>query len=195
MSTFTKLVVEGSSDAMRAFLAGWSAGRDMKRDDLRRRVLWPDDWGIKIDSTIKEILDTILPRGGFTVLLADEVVATIASALEPWEERLGLRVRSRHPVRGARFEFKFEIFARDQARDARKIFESVPEGVEVADYEIEEHTDPKAKGSEMYAPAHEYVCRARGAVEGALRGVLEVHERARRHERIKTTDVELQLES
>ncbi len=192
---YTKLVFEGSSDTLRAFLAGWSAGRDMQPDELRRRVLWPDDWDIKDDGALKDIVDAITHRSDFTVLLAEDIVDPVLKALEPWQRRLAVELETRRDVRAAYFEFEFEIFARDQAADVRSIFESLPDGVDVSDdYQPAERSDPGAAGTEMYAPAHEYEFRGKGTIGGDLRGVLEVRERAKRHERIKTTHVELRLE-
>lgn len=195
MGKYTKLNVEGSSGAMRAFLAGWSSGRGMQRDDFHRRVLWPDDWDIKGEGALQGIVGAVLPGGGFAVLLDDEIVDPVVDALEPWQKRLGLSVKSRQPIRAAHFEFEFEIFSRDEAGEVRRIFEVLPDGVDVSpDYQPEEHTDLGASGAEMYAPAHDYEFRGKGTIGGELRGVLAVHERARQHERIKTRDVELQLE-
>jgi hypothetical protein len=195
MGKYTKLNVEGSSSAMRAFLVGWCAGRGMQCDDLRRRVLWPEEWNIRTEGTFQGIVDAILPGGVFAVLLDDDIVDPIVVALEPWEKRLELGVKSRQHIRAAYFKFEFEIFSRDEARAVRAIFESVPDGVNVSsDYQPEERSDLSASGAEMYAPVHDYEFRGKGTIGGELRGVLEVHERTRRHERIKTSEVGLQLE-
>jgi len=196
MGQYTKVVFEGSTAAMRAFLAGWSQGKGMASDDLRRRVLWPDNWSIKTESILKGIVGAIKPGREVAVLLSDEIVDEVITALEPWAEKLELELRGRHRVHAAFFQFEFKIFARDQAAVVRNIFESLPDGVTVStDYKPEERSDPSATGSEMYAPAHDYECRGKGTIAGNVRGVLEVHLRAHRHERIKTSDVELRLES
>jgi len=158
--------------------------------------LWPDDWDIKTESILRGIVGVIKPGGAVVVLLDNDIVDEIVTALEPWAQRLELHLRGRQRVHAASFGFEFKIFARDQVADVRSIFESLPSGVTVsADYQPEERYDPSATGSELYAPAHDYECRAKGTIGGNVRGVLEVHERAHRHERIKTSDVELRLES
>ncbi len=196
MRSYTMLTLQGSSDAMRAFLAGWSAGRGMKRDDLRRRVLWPKDWRIQAESTMRGVVEALTRQSDFEVLLASEWVDEVVTALGPWSRRLDLQLLGQVPIRAAYFDFEFEIFARDQAADVRSIFEALPEGVNVSsDYNPVETSDMSASGAEMYAPAHDYKFQGKGTVGGDLRGVLEVHERARRHERIRTSDVKLRFET
>ena len=75
----------------------------------------------------------------------------------------------------------------------RQIFENPPQGVHISDdYQPEEHSDASAAGTELYAPVHDYSFSGSGTVSGDLRGVLQISERARQHERIKRQSVRLQ---
>jgi hypothetical protein len=128
------------------------------------------------------------------VVVEAELASQLHEAMRPWAE-LPMRLRERRRVRGAAFDFRFEVFGRDEAAAVRRIFEELPEGVRVsAEYAPEEKLDPSASGTEMYAPAHAYACRAHGSVGGRLRGVLAVHERCRQHERVRAAPIQLQLE-
>ncbi|MFQ5600453.1 MAG: hypothetical protein ACE5G2_07860 [Candidatus Krumholzibacteriia bacterium] len=194
MSDFEKLVVEASGELTRGLVVGWCTAKGLSPEKIGRRILWPDDWDIRVGSTLEGIVEALRPGDVTFLLVRDDTVDELVAAMQVWETLCDLRLRSRHRVLGAYFDFKYEIFSRDEAAEVRSIFESVPDGVNLSDdYAPEERSDLGAAGTEMYAPAHAYVCRAEGTVGGRLRGVLTVRERARQHERIQIRDVRLRL--
>jgi hypothetical protein len=50
------------------------------------------------------------------------------------------------------------------------------------DCDFRERSDPRAQGSEAYAPAHDYEARGRGAVEGPVDSLLALHRACREEE-------------
>lgn len=194
MESYEKLEFEARPDVVRSFLAGWAAGRGLSREETAHLIVWPDEWHIHVDSRIQGIVDAIIPEKDCVVLVQSDKIAELLQAVEPWERRLSLSISSRQPIDSASFKFSFEFFARDEARVVRQIFENLPTGVSISDdYQPTEHSDAAAAGPELYAPAHDYSFSGAGTLSGDLRGVLQVSERARQHERIKRQAVQLHL--
>lgn len=193
MLEYDKLVLESPHELVRGFLIGWSAARGLDPEAIGLRVLWPDEWDIRVSGALGNLIEAVRPGAATCVLVEAELASEVLAAMRPWGDRLHLR--SREHVRSASFEFRYELYGRDQAALVRRIFTELPEGVNISsDYAPTEHSDPRATGVEAYAPAHAYVCRALGTVSGALRGVLDVHARCRQHERVQATHILLQLD-
>jgi len=190
---YDKLVLESPPDLVRGFALGWSAASGLDPEEVGRRVLWPEEWDIRVSAGHGGLRQAVHPRAASCVVVEAELASLLLTAMQPWSDRLHLRSRER--VRSAAFEFRYELFDREQAALVRRIFAEPPEGIEVSpDYAPTEHSDPQAAGVEAYAPVHAYVCRAHGTVSGPVRGVLEVHTRCRQHERIQTTPILLRLD-
>jgi hypothetical protein len=192
MPVFWKLAVEAERDTLRAFVVGWGSGRGWDPVELAQRVLWPDEWHVRMESVRESVVEALRPGPHSFVLVRDDVRAALVAAFTPWETSLGLRLREQRRVQRASFRFEFTLHSRDEAAAVRRIFAELPDGVRVSDdYAPEEHSETGGTGG--YAPAHAYTCRASGSVTGDLRDLLEVHARAHAHERIEAKPVELEL--
>jgi len=188
---FLKITLEADPEFCRGFVRGWLSARGLSPTEQERLVLWPQDWDVRVSSFLGGIAEALRP-GEVTVLLVDaELAAAFLAALEPWPE--AMRLRAAHAIDGASFDFHYEIFDRDEAAAVQRIFTTLPDGVRVSDdYQPQSAAHTDGDGG-MYAPAHRYTCRARGTLSGALRAVLDVHERCRQHERVQVEEVLLHL--
>ena len=190
MSACAKITLETDELLARGFLRGWCTARGLSRPEQERRVLWPQEWGVRVTSFVEGIVEALRP-GPFTVLLVDtELLPALRAALEPWAD--SMRLRDAHAIDGAAFDFHFEIFAPDEAAAVQGIFATVPAGVRLSD-DYSPQVTSKTGERGMYAPAHGYVCRGRGTVSGELFDVLEVHERCRQYERVRIEEVVLRV--
>lgn len=196
MESFEKLVFDVREDVLRGFAAGWGTGKGWSREEIAVRMIWPHNWNIQTDSTLHNIVESLIPGNDSTVLMRSDTIDGFLQALQLWEARLAVKLESRVVILSASMDFAFKFFSRDEAEVVRSIFETLPEDVEVSeDYQPQERTDTGAQGPEMYAPTHDYEFSASGTVRGDLRGVLQVSERCHQHERIKRKPVQLQLAS
>ena len=194
MSAYEEFLVQGPEDVVRAFVAGWAAGRDMPPDDLGRCVLFARDWHVHTQTGTGGLLEALRRGHATRLLVRDDVADALARGIEAHACAHPLRGRNR--VRGASFGFSYEIYSRQEAQEVRALFATLPAGAELSpDYQPIESSDPKAAGVELYAPEHGYELKAHGTVSGELRAVLEQRERTRRHERIRAKDVVLSLAS
>ena len=168
------IIVDGPDDVLRAFVAGFLAGRAVDRD----AVIYGSDLPLEHGS-LSERLRAHLPGGRHeALLLADARLAPIlASALRSADD-LGLRVAAHMRLDRAWFTFGAETPSRDAAARIHALVSHPAPGVMLVDEELEE-VDPEAHGVELYAPAHEYTFRARGRITGALDGVVAIRRQLR----------------
>lgn len=188
MSGFEALEISGSEDFLRGFVAGWAAGLRIDAVEIRRRVLWAREWDVRLGdrgwlSFLQEPVQGLLVR--------EDTVDPLLEALRTHGG--GSELRFHRHVEAARFEFEFEIFGRKEALQVRSLFGSMPQDVEVRDYETDEKVDPEAQGIELHGALHPYVFSGKGTVVGKPGPVLALHERARQHERIRLRDITLEL--
>lgn len=195
MQGFDWFVLEGSEDWLRGFVAGWAHGAGLQPQELDLRIIWAKDRSIHTQSLVESLFGSLRLGASNHVLVRRDTADALSKALEPHVE--SIRLRSRIPVQGARFDFSFEIFSREEAIEVRRIFDNLPQGVRLSsDYEPEEETRSEDRpGPEMYAPVHDYVFRARGTAAGTVEGVLQLYLRTRQHERIHAKHVELETAS
>ena len=189
---FELLVVEGPESALRGCVAGWGAGEGRSTEDVARTVLRCEDFGVLTESPLEKVVEVLRPGHVSHLLVRQDAAEAFLRAL--LSHGGGLKVRGRRRVLGARFEFQYEIFSRPEGEAVLALFEALPAGVTLSpDYRPEASADADAEGVEMYAPVHHYVLRARGTARGPLPGILAMHERMRKHERIRARDVLLDL--
>jgi len=188
MSGYQALEIAGSKDELRGFVDGWAAGSRIPPEDLARRILWAEEWDVRLrDRGWLAFL-----RGRIQgLLVSDALTDAFLDALQ--SHGRGLELRFRRRVESARFDFEFEIFGREEADEVRKLFASCAPDVKLEDYVIEEKSDPSTAGIELLGGLHDYVFRGHGTALGPPGLILALHERTRRHERIRARDITLVL--
>ena len=174
MADWHAIVLEGPYIGLRAFTAGFLAGRG----EVREAVLHGPDVGVETGS-FGERLHSLLHGGRHEVLLVDaRLGAVLASALADHAGDLGIRVVDRAVIASASFTFRAQTPSREAASRIKGALHDVPAGVALTDHEREE-VDPDAGGTELYAPAPAYTFRASGSITGLLDGVLAMQRRLR----------------
>ena len=167
MADWHAIVIESPDTTLRAFTAGFLAGRG----EGREAVLHGPDVGIEAGS-FGERLHALLHGRRHEVLLVDaRLGAALASALAGHADDLGIRVADHSVIASASFTFSAETPSREAASRIKAALRHVPPDVTLTDDEREE-MDPNAAGMELYAPVHAYIFRASGHITGAFDGVL-----------------------
>src|SRR5438874_6486999 len=127
MTAWHELVVEGAERTLRAFVAGFLAGRGEHAGGV-----FGSDIALAAGS-FGERLKALFAAGSHQVFLAPEPLAgPLARALGERGRELGLVVERRRVVEAAKFSFRAEAFSRDvaaQIRDA--LLAAPPAGVRV----------------------------------------------------------------
>ena len=174
MSAWHKLAVKGSENVVRAFLAGLECGLGHRGEFVLAADLEME--GESLGGRIRayfESLDHVL------VFARPEFAERAVEALSSRGGELELEVEGRFLVESASFSFTVETFSPEAARSIKQaMLTALPEDVSAVDVDEKEERDPEARGSELYAPEHEFSYRLKGVIRGAFAGVLEVHRRA-----------------
>jgi hypothetical protein len=188
MSVWHEIIVTGSEDALRGFVAGCAAALGGKE-----AVVFGHDLDLE-PSAFSQRLRELFAAGSHHLVfapakLAEEVVAALRS--RGGEAELGLE--SVREVVRARMPFSAQAFSRDVAEKVRqKLVMGLPPGVEGDNIEESEERDPNARGPELYTPEHAYVYRVAGTFVGPLPGIIEMRRRARELPFVKVKAVELE---
>jgi hypothetical protein len=175
MHAWYEIAIRGAEETVRAFVAGLVAGEPAPGEG----VVFARDLGLAPES-LGERVRELVHAGSHTVLLVPEPLAVaVADAVAERGGATGLAVERRRLVRAAHFTFEAEAFTTARAVELRAaLFDTLPEGVTIADPVAQEERHPEVKGVELYAPLHAYTFRAGGRVRGPLPGVLEMRRRA-----------------
>ena len=118
--------------------------------------------------------------------------ATQSDLAEAIRKNPDLKLENIRAVLGGRFGFKAEAYNREIGQKIHDALnENLPAGVDCVDLEKEE-IDPEAKGVDLFAPAHEYVYKARGTIVGTPPGILEMNRRLVRLDFVHEEPLELE---
>jgi hypothetical protein len=188
MSVWYEIMVKGSEDALRGFVAACEA-----EISSSEAALYGHDIGLEASRFLQR-LQGLFAAGAHHLLFAPLTLAQeFIAALRARGEEAGLTLESIHEVVRATMPFSAEAFSPDIAERIRKeLLLDLPPGVEAANLEESEERDPSARAAELYTPEHAYVYRVAAAFSGPLPGVVEMQRRARELPFVKEKPLELQ---
>ena len=165
MASYLEFLVHGDDHELAAYLRGFAAGKGGAV-----RLIFAHDAGFRI----KALRERIKHHGEVVHVMIDGAHrAWLRDALESAAPRYRFEIKGERKIERAYFHFKFETPSRKVAESIKQALTALPAGVAVTDYAPEEIVDPKAKGTEVYSPVHEYVFRGQGVVEGAVPGIVD----------------------
>ena len=172
-----ELAMEGYFDLIKGFVVGFLEGKGMGG-----AALFAQEHHVKHDPEIKHIFCTLTGQEDRVRVLADESVCQLLQdALANVHDALPLKLLAARDVAGAQFGFIYEALAQELGDELKGLFTNLPEGVSIVGYEVEENVAPEGKGIEAHAPLREYGSKARGKITGAVKGVIEFHDKLEEH--------------
>jgi hypothetical protein len=176
MEAWGEITVRGSEGVVRAFVAGFLAGRGARPEI----VLSDQDVDLEPESLGDRLRD-LLVAGSHVVWFAPEPIASgLAAALGERGADLGLHLESHRRIESATFRFRAEAFSRPVADGIRgALLATLPADVAVGDRAESEEEHPEGRAADPYAPLHPYVYRVSDRITGSLPGVLEMQRRAK----------------
>jgi len=179
-----EILLKGNEDILCAYIHGFLAGKNIKEGII---------FGNKEPFEIHEIRELIRYHGGICHFICRAGIRqTLLSAVHSAPESYSFEVVQQRKISSASFKFKFETFNEEVAGKLKKIFDKIPAGVTVVDFEPEEVIDPKAKGIEVYAPAHDYRYAGEGKATGNVEALLDFHRALSESEFIEMENIELE---
>ncbi len=105
----------------------------------------------------------------------------------------GVEVVSDRKIRNAEFKFCYQAYAPRYGEEIAGILKALPRGAKVVSHKHDEKINPKAKGAEGYAPAHDYEVNGEGEIRGRFDLVLAAHLELDEHPLVKVDEIELEL--
>ncbi|MBM3318177.1 MAG: hypothetical protein FJY75_10055 [Candidatus Eisenbacteria bacterium] len=192
MGGYHQLIMEGSRELLRAFLAGVSAGAGWEW-----RVRFHSECGMRDEGYGHKLLERLgLERDLTYVLVPAERVAQIAGACERARLEAGLRiaVHEARAVLEAMLPYTFTVYEREIAARLRALLDAPAGGVRIEDALAEEEGEPLARGVESPEPAPDYIFKGRGRARGPIDAILELRESLRAIESVELEAIELETE-
>lgn len=168
MDRWQAIVVEGPEHVIRAFLAGFGAGRGCHADD----VVLADELDVDRASLMERLRDLVARRPHHVVLASPSCATALVDALQRGAAP-DLVLGDHEPVVEASFSFTAETPSPEAARRIHDtLVVALPEGTTAIDVTEEGELDPEARGVELRAIAHEFTYRASGTITGQFPGIL-----------------------
>lgn len=182
MTEWHELVVEGAERTLRAFVAGFLAGRGEHAGGV-----FGSDVALE-PASLGERLKALFAAGSHHVFLAPaRIAAPLAQALGEHGKAAELELERHRRIDAVRFSFRCEVFAREIAAQVRgALLASLPAGVRVENLSEQEEAHPEARGPEPFAPLHAFTYCASGDIVGSCEGVLDVWQRSRALDFVQT---------
>ncbi|HOJ28773.1 MAG TPA: hypothetical protein PL059_06830 [Spirochaetota bacterium] len=102
-------------------------------------------------------------------------------------------IKSIKKIESASFEFNFECYAKKYGDEIKGIFKSLPKSVKLIDYAPKEEIHKEAKGTELYAPDHEYSFKGKGKLVGDIETIITFNKKFDEHPLIDVSAISLNL--
>ncbi len=163
MAVFYEVIVRGDDRDLIPYLTGYAAGSGSSG------LHFAQDAGLRVSA----LRERIKHRGELQHIICPEGDrAKLRDAVKKAAPRFEFEILEESKIERGYFHFEFETPSRKVADALKKILAKLPAGVDAMDYEPEEIVDPGARGAEVYSPAHEYIFRGKGVIEGDVGGVI-----------------------
>ncbi len=189
---FVEIVLEGRFMMVKGFLLGFlSCTKPDGKYFFHRKS------NIRRD-TFKEMLKEFFELDNYAhFCLQADLVDNFKKSTKLFTKVTGNKIKSIRTISSANFTFALEVYSEQFGKEAKQLFEVLPPDVNIIDYEPVEKRDKEGKGTEAYAPLHEYVFRAKGKVEGDFGGVMDLYLNIKRSdfsEFVICSEIQLTLE-
>ena len=101
--------------------------------------------------------------------------------------------KSAREIKSASFKFKAKTFAKKYGTEIKEILANPPAGITIEDYKPHETIDESAKGTELYAPDHDYTFTAEGTASGEFKSILDFRKKLDDHPLVDVSEIKLQF--
>jgi hypothetical protein len=168
---YVEIVFEGHYNTVRGYLEGLRDGLGTSS-----KFFFSSESGIAAE-TLAELIKEWISLGQrlHHVVVEENFCAKIREVLSSkgTDALVNLAsIKSSRMVREARFNFKFDAYARKYADEIKELLDRLPEGVSLHNYLPEEKMNHSAEGVELYAPAHDYILRGEGTIIGSVEQII-----------------------
>ncbi len=165
--TFVEMVLTANQEYLKGFLQGYIAGVGVEYP-----FFFNHEAGIEAESLTEKIQEwaTLSDKYQYVILEKALYEALQASAAIFSEATKIVSVKN---VKSCQFEVTIKAHSRDDSKAIRELVQFRPSTLEMINWQESEEIDEKAKGVELYTPAHDYTYKASGSFKGDLETVIE----------------------
>lgn len=188
-TAFNEVVFRGKPKVVRAFLSGLLLGAQRQA-----RVYYSFLDGVQHEGKAEKLAEIVGVRSSDCHVIVDaDTAAWLKGLARAIAAETGLVVTANRRIRGASLELKYQAFAQRYEDEIMAALGDLPPGVKVAGLKREVRTDPRARGVEVYSPAHEFEAKGTGTVTGPVDQVIELRRRLAAFPLLKLGDIELKF--
>ena len=180
---YHELIIKGDAEVLKGFIEGYMTAKGIKTGVIIAR---------EHDIETHHLKEVLTFRGDYChIIVTGRHHRSLVSAIEKTPD-IDCEFVSDKEIANAYFEFKFETFNRDVAKELKKTLTKLPAGLQLIDYQPEETIDPSAEGIEFYSPIHDYSFSGKGRIRGDVAKLIQFQERMKDHVFMETEDIELE---
>ena len=164
-----EMIVKGDEDMIFAYLEGFLLGKGIKDG-----VYFSQDYPVN-ESFFRDLLKF---HGDVThIICRARLRASVEAALRRGDEALEIDLVKVRRLRRSSFDFDFNVYNRPLATKLKRVLSSRPKTIKLVDFEKKLKERPDGKGTEAYAPLHEFAFEGKGRIEGEFSEVCRMHEK------------------
>lgn len=187
---FLEVVFEGNLDIIYGMIEGFLLGTDQKWDWCSAK-----ESGVETETftdIIKEwaSMKTRLHH----IIMEEEFFKRLKDASEKRGDLRFIKakyIKSFKEIKSASFSFEARAYAKKYGQEIQSILSNLPAGITLKNYKPEEIIDKDAKGTELYAPTHDYTFTAEGVAEGEFWAILNFRKILDEHPLVEVSKIKL----
>jgi hypothetical protein len=191
MSDYYEIVLDGDAEILRGFVVGYLAATG-----LGSKVFVCRDFHIENDSLAHQLGEWIgLLENRTHLIIPSAAHDQIRTGVEEAGDELKIEIHASRKLVGAKFDFEWETYNRDEAAELRTLFDAHPAGVQLEGYSPKEtiHEDEKGQTG-AYAPTHPYTAQASGEAHGEPGALIEWAAKLRDQDFVKIGTIKLEYD-
>ncbi len=187
--SFYEVVFRGKPKVVRGFLHGLTLGANPDA-----QVFFSFTDGINHEGKMERLVEKVGLRNPEVHVVVDaETSRIIKSLAKRIVEQTGLEIVTHRRVKSAQLPFRFHAYTPKLDDQILAIVKNTPDGVRLQGFKHEVTSDPKSKGIEAYAPAHDYEATGEGELVGPVDLLVTMRRQMHDIPLIEDEDIELTL--
>ncbi len=186
--TFVEIVLTANQEYVKGFLQGYIAGVG-----IERQFFFNHDAGIEAESLTEKIQEWTSFSDKFQYLILEKELYEALQASAAFFDD-ATRTVSVKNVKSCHFEVTIKAHSRDDSQAIRELVQLRPSTLEMIDWQESEEIDEKAKGVELYTPAHDYTYKASGSFKGDLETVVDFRKKLTGFSAVTAQEIKLERE-
>lgn len=186
---FHELVFEGKPKVVRAHLSGLLLGAE------REAVIFYSFLdGVHHEGKAEKLAEIVGLRGTLCHVIMDADTAQWLKGLSrAIAKETGLVIKANRRIRGASMLVHYQAYGKRYDDEIMAALKKLPAGLKMTGLTHDVRTDPKARGVEAYAPAHDFEATGKGVVTGPVDRLIAFKQSLEAYPLLRAEDIELKF--